>query len=329
MAVNLNEALLPVLQEISEIGGNFTSILISKGVLAEIERRADDGDETMETYRSEIRHSIDRIASPQDFAGFNAFFEIYHEALFYLIAANRSLSIARIKESSHKTPDFCTVGEIKEAFEVKTIDFSGGQWAYGDITKQGLKRQEEARSRASKKGFGSAVGVVSPHGDARNLLEAVRRVIRQIDGNVKKGQFAEAQTILVVNMARTAITLEADGLKPLYFDADIGEELSGPMWAIAARLAGDCFYYTDRDSVGVVTEILDVAGILRDNTFVRGLIFVDTIWHKLDPPNDEFPSDAFKLFGIWNGNYEPPVGVTPITLPESAFTQLCDALQVL
>lgn len=63
---------------------------------------------------------------PQNPGAANAFFESYHEALFYLLAAGRGIELAAIPEAERSTPDFVTVGTSEERFELKTIDLPVG-----------------------------------------------------------------------------------------------------------------------------------------------------------------------------------------------------------
>jgi hypothetical protein len=128
--------LLPVIQDINNYGGNFISAFLCRSVIEEIDKGANDGDMTLREKRDRIRDAIRRGQWPHDPSAFNAIFETYHEALFYLLARLRGVALRSIAEGKTPTPDFATVAEPEENFEVKTIDFSGGNLAYTPLSEE-------------------------------------------------------------------------------------------------------------------------------------------------------------------------------------------------
>lgn len=324
---SLWRTLLPVIQEINDYGGNFISIFLSRSIVDAIDERAALGDATLDDKRTQMRRIIQRGKWPYDPNAFNALFETYHEALFYLLADNRGVTLAGIAEKQSPTPDFETVSEPKECFEIKTIDFTGGQFAYDMLTEDALDGRITAQQAAKKRGIGTSTHVVSPHGDAKDTKEAIERVMRQIGGNVKQGQFAQHPTFLVTPMTRTALRRQSEELEPTRYDRVMGGTVSGHLWSIAAHQTGDSFFDATLDAPAHDMGALDRAGILRDFPFIRGIIFINTEWNQLgsaDIVDDTVLTKAYQMLGIWNDAYVPVARSASSDDPEvSTFSRIC------
>lgn len=319
--------LLPVIQEINNYGGNFISIFLSRSVVEEIDERGAQADATLDDKRTRMRRIIQRGKWPYDPNAFNALFEIYHEALFYLLADGRGVALTGIPEKQLPTPDFETVAQPKESFEIKTIDFAGGQFAYELLTEDALNGRIATEQEAKKRGIGTSTRVISPHGDAKDTKEAVERVMRQIGGNVKQGQFGQDPTFLVIPMERTALRRRSEELQPTRYDHVMGGTVSGHLWTIAAHKAGEPFLDATLDLPAHDMGALNRAGILRDFPFIRGIIFINTEWNELgsaDFVDRTVLAKAYQLLGIWNDAYAPIAGSAASNDPKtSAFSRIC------
>ena len=271
------DVVLPVLQEINTYGGNFTSGFICRAVIDEIQRGADHGDETLSRKAEGIRAILGRGRWPQDPQAFNAFFETYHEALFYILARQRGVQLEAVPETREATADFIVIRQPEERFELKTIDFTGGGHAYKPITEAALDQHIAAEQEAQQRGIGFGASVVRPHGPATNFREAVERVMRQVGGNVKAGQFGRCPTFLVLPMIRTAIHSREEELEPVRITPS-GLRGAGHLWTIAAHRPGDAFF----DPISRDALPLERAGILRDFPFVRGIVFLVSL--RRGPP---------------------------------------------
>lgn len=320
--------LLPVIQEINNYGGNFISIFLSRSVVEEIDERGARGDATLDDKRAKMRRIIERGKWPYDPNAFSALFETYHEALFYLLADGRGVTLTSIPEKNSPTPDFETVSQPKEFFEIKTIDFTGGQFAYKPLTEDALDGRITAQLAAKKRGVGFSTQTISPHGDAKDTREAIERVMRQIGGNVKHGQFEQQSTFLVIPMVRTALRRRSEELEPTRYDQVMGGTVSGHLWTIAAHKAGDSFFDATLDAPAHDMGALGSAGVLRDFPFIRGIIFINTEWNELDSADivdHTVLTRAYQLLGIWNDAYVPNDGSTVSNDPKSsAFSSICD-----
>lgn len=320
------DTVLPVIQEINTYGGNFTTGFICRAVIDEIDRLADGGDVAMLERRARLTKQLADGTWPDDFQAFNSFFETYHECVFYIIASRKWVSLTNIPETTaRKTPDFRTVTSPIEQFEVKTIDFSSGQYWYPPVTESGLASVITATEVARTRGVGIGVRTIRPHGDVTSNLEAIEKVMRQIGRNVQPGQFATAPTFLVLPMIRTNLRSGAIELCRHYFDPDLNIDVNGHLWTIAAHPFGDQFVDHEIGRIQTFKGILNRAGILQDFPFVRGIIFLHTEWSKLTDCDSShpFPDEAFGLYGVWNDAWASPHGRNG-SPPAGTFTQICD-----
>jgi len=320
------ENVLQALQEINSYGGNFFSFHISRAIIEQIDDGAASGDVSLARARERLLGILRRAKWPDDADAFNAFFEHYHEALFYLLARERGVRLEHIPESKAPTPDFETRPDATERFEVKTIDISGGKFAHKKILQQSLAGSLASHEAARATGIGFHELEVSPHGDAEDSKEAVEQVRQKLAQNVKEAQFDDKPTFLVAVMARTALRTGPDELKREYDDKQLGGRVSGHLWAIAANNLGQHFFDFDRDWQRHDFGPLNQEGVLKDFPFIRGILFLSTEWSELDSA-DRGHSDtlgrAYRLHGIWNSAYSGSAGVgNPY---KSEFAKLCDS----
>jgi hypothetical protein len=106
--------------------------------------------------------------------------------------------------------------------------------------------------------------------------------------------------------------------------------VNGHLWTIAAHKVGEHFWWPDpKGSMcadGNDNGPLEQNGVLRDYPFVRGLVFIGTIWSKRgsqDFFNPKILSEGYRLHGIWNDAFTP-LGESESTQITSFF-DLCDA----
>jgi hypothetical protein len=321
--------ILPVIQEINNYGGNFVSIFICRSVIDEIDRRSDGGDATLIEKRGRLLDAVRRGKWPQDPNAFSSVFETYHEALFYLLADTRGVALRSVPEVKTPTPDFVSIQQPTECFEIKTIDLSEGELAHTSIAHSSLDQRIAALEQAKRRGIGTGLQIVNPHGDATNTKEAVERVMRQIGGNVKSTQFSSSTTFLVVPLIRTAIRSDELELERRRSDPHLGGIVSGHLWTIAAQVAGESFMDATLDAPAHDLGALDRAGILRDFAFICGMIFLNTEWNLLGSADVSDPTvlgRAYRLFGVWNDRYQSSQGGAVTPSPQtSAFSRLCHA----
>jgi hypothetical protein len=168
---------------------------------------------------------------------------------------------------------------------------------------------------------------VAPHGDAANSKEAIARIMRQISANVRSAQFSSQPTVLVLPLIRTAARCDAPELEPQRDDPSLGGSVTGHLWTIAAHESGAHFLDATSDLSARDLGSIPAGGILRERSFVRGVLFVNTCWSEL-PGADKVDPDvlqkAYQIFGVWNAGFSgSDASQAPTPSPE--FTSLCKA----
>lgn len=318
------DVLLPVIQQINDYGGNFISGFVNRSVIEEVDQLAAGGDTACTAALTRICRHARNGRWPFDPPAFGAIFTTYHEVLFYLLAKRRGVALARIPETSTPTADYRTTAVPVLQFELKTLDFSGGEWAYKKIAEDTLEQTVVAADQAKTRGTGIGRVVICPHGPATNAMEAIARVMAQISSNIKNGQFAPEPTILVVPLIRTAIRCSAAELEPVRHDVHLGGDVSGHLWTIAAHPSNASFLDASEGNPAADLGPLARAGILRDHPVVRGIVFLGTRWSELPSADDVDPTvldRAYDLIGVWSSSTSRSCGATPI---HPAFALICD-----
>jgi hypothetical protein len=269
--MTLWDAYLPLVQSLNDYGGNFASIHVRRPALDAIDSGAQN-DSTLRYVQNTLHEKMQQWTGLQDHESFSEFFEAYYEGVFYLAALHRGVSLRNIPAGKNKgnTPDFETIHKPKVNFEVKTTDLSDPDRTYNKIMTEGLDAKLEAEAEAKRRGVGTAVRTIAPHGAATNFLEVVEQVMKK--PNIKAGQYSNAPTILVVSIARTAIHGRAENLRKWLPWPNLQQPASGQLFAVAAHEVDQPFFFpSDHWSMGNLGP-LKRAGILRDHGFIAGLI---------------------------------------------------------
>lgn len=323
----LYETFLPLVQSSNEYGGNFTAHFVSRTVLDAIDAGA-ASDTNLADFRSKLILKMNGWKGLQDHTTISALFETFYEAVFYLAARQRGVSLQAIPAGAAKgkTPDFQTQQSPVVGFEVKTINVADPNKTYDDSMADGLDANLEAQSQATQNGLGFVARFIKPHGDAKDRKEAVEQVMKKIDSNVKSGQYKAAPTFLVVSAVRTALHERAENLRKWLPWLGHSQAVSGQLFAVAAHNAGEPFYFFPEDSRKVANlGPLNRSGILRDHAFIAGIIFLVTEWSKIETSDPAL--GAYTLNGIWNSEWEANNSFSPeaAAAAKSTFLRLCDA----
>lgn len=331
----LNNTLLPILQSINEEGGNFVGFLISRPILDAIDAGAAI-DPDLAKIRTKVLEAIGGYRGKRDHRGFSQIFEAYSEGVVYLAAQARGVAFTAVDDGAKhgKTPDFRTHETPAVGFEVKTIDVFDPLRTYDGVMDRGFEMsyaateasQKDAAENPGRAGVGFASTTFAPHGDqVVDPHGAVIQTIRKIRGNVKAGQYAAHPTFLVVSLARLTVGTDAKNLRRAYQDLRFGVDATGHAYAIAANRIGEPFLSWSHRSPGI-TDLGDLAenGILIDDSFIAGMIFVQTEWRHLSKP--DAASTAFSFQGVWNVAWERD---SKFSDPEKqaakrVFAQLCE-----
>jgi hypothetical protein len=263
-------------------------IFISPAVLDAIDAGAAHGDPGLVYYRKELDKKLKAIKTKTHHQKFSQFFEQYSECLTYVLLVKRGLQLERINENPNKSPDFRTVASRPLFFEVKTLDFAAAPHAHDRHGKSSATRVIEKKSSP---GIRTEINAIRPHGNATTPFEAIREVIRRIERNYKKDQFAFGPTFLVLPMTRTAIAADACSLASWY--TQYRQKNTGHLWAIAANRVSEHFWEEGR----IIGQLPDT-GILRRRPEIAGIIFISTEWNLIKDTNAL--DTAFHLHGFWN-----------------------------
>lgn len=335
---SLYETYLPIVQDLNTYGGNITSFHIYKVLLDEIDAGAAASDATLEALRGKLADTMGAFKGLQDHQTFSSLFEALHEAVFYLVAKRIQAGIQSVPAGGKhgKTADFTTTAGPLIRFEVKTIDVAEPASTYNKSMEEGLDASLEASRQAHEEGgIGMVARAVAPHGRATDRREAIEQVMRKIDGNVKKDQYAACPTFLVVSTARTALHGDADNLKKRFRMSQTPTAVSGQLFAIAAHRVGEEFYFFaerecdwlsyDPNEDPISLGALNRNGILLDHPYIAGIIFLDTELNNLGSADPI--GTAYKLHGVWNLAWErqSPFGPAGTAAAKDLFQRVCIA----
>lgn len=331
---HLYEQILPQLQAINEEGGNMSSHLIQRQVLDEIDARKASTPSAAALVRK-LHEKLDAYRGKRHHAGFNAIFEAYTEALFFLAADCRGVPLRAIPDGSNRgqTPDFESIADPPIGLEVKTLNSANPVVAVDDVMNRGFEAAYEAEQRsreaASKSTTGVGIGfgetVWAPHGEGVSEFDAVVQTMSKIDSNVKAGQYEGRPTFLVVSLARLGVHGDALELRRWVDDAE--GRRNGHLYTIAAHPADTAFHGYHRDSFGEPSDLglLPRVGVLRDHPNIAGIIFIDLVGREAN--GDNYFSLGVRLHGVWNTYWEQNSTALDAEKAgaKSLFDQLCDA----
>ncbi|MDD4617113.1 MAG: hypothetical protein PHW76_08410 [Alphaproteobacteria bacterium] len=315
MTETLWDIYLPIIQQVNEYGGFLSSFQISKYILDIIEDRTAAGDAVCSSLKAKIYQAITQFKGLQDYRALSEFYEAYYEAVFYLVADQRGVFLREITAGANRgnTPDFESMASPKIGFEVKTINVADPTTTYSKAMWDGMNARIDAYEAARQRGIGTGASVVSPHGEARDLHEVIEQIMKKIDGNVKQGQYAAAPTFLVVAVGRTALHADDRNLKKQFVMYSGDAPINGQLWTVAAHHCDECFFFYSEKGI-ILHRPLNRNGILLDHDFIAGIIFLETIWHKINssdyreegyPPENIYPlQETYQLKGIYNFEWE-------------------------
>ena len=324
--VVLYDKILPKIQEAFTYGGGINVFQIRKEVIEAVDLGANGGNPSLVALRNELSSRADGWVNPEDFDQRSRFFETYCEAVFYLIATKRGISIEPIPRSQEKTPDFKTTCTPHVHFEVKTLDISVPIINYPSDMRVGLEANLKANEEAHQRGIGFATQEVSPHGSSKNWLAVVEQVLAKLDGNIKREQYTQAPTFLVADMSRTSIRVDRTEIvqEKLIsakdtFDAEAAH-VSGQLWTIANHASGSSFTWLDQDR-RIANGKLFRAGVLCDHPYIQGIIFTQNPWSGFEQYTDW--QDSYPLLGIWNENCSQKCSDDSRSKAKRVFDSIC------
>lgn len=324
--LGLYSEILKRIQDVNEYGGGASTFQIRRAVLDAIDDGARSGDKTLVGLGGDLRERAYAWRSVEDHEARSSFFDTYCEATFYLASSNR-IVIERIPRSSSSTPDFMTSGEYAIYFEVKTLDIANPNAVYAQQMAASLAGKIKASEEAQSCGLGTSAQVISPHGNAQTWPEVIEQTMRKLSGHIKKPQYTNGPTFLVVNLARLSVCVDTEQLSPTYvisgekaFDSN-PFEVTGQLWAIANHEMNDVFHWLGLDGQRESMPI-ERAGLLRDFPFIQGIIFTNEPWSDFDRATDW--KDSYWFLGVWNEECTLPCDEPVRAEAKKVLARLCD-----
>ena len=216
---------------------------------------------------------------------FNKVYEEYSEAMLYKMLKDKGISIKHIQENSHKTPDFNVRNNEndKESFdinlELKSLSFLDGNINYKNAQEEALnaKAEFEKRSKTQKVAFCEfSVCPMNKNGHAPTVTELIQYIINKIKQNIKKGQYEEKDTILVIDTKQIGYgaTWKNSSIA-IYDDPLYNSKCSGVLWNISFGKEGNLIYQPiEFEGKSNIAGTLLKDGILNEYPYISALIFI-------------------------------------------------------
>jgi hypothetical protein len=209
-------------------------------------------------------------------------YEEFNEAMVY-VDFSKKYATTRIPEAKTPTPDFRLTDNGEFPFdvyvEVKALSFLDGNLNYIEAQKSSLEANiaiEEQINDGKQIAFGETI--ISPF-LKRNKLPSTKDLIEiyidKITNNIKSGQFALGDTILLVDIKQLLVGSHWDesGIA-LYQESQMKSIVSGVLWHVAFGQTGDMIYKPiEFEGKPNIDSQLTKNGILVDNNFIKGLVF--------------------------------------------------------
>ncbi len=333
--LSLSDRILPQFQKINAEGGNMSAHLVHRPALDALEAEAISSPDAARLV-AKIVETLNAYTGVRDHLRFNAFFEAYSEAVIFLAAKARGVALHAVPDGANrgKTPDFETESTPVVGLEVKTLNPVNPIAAVDEAMDEGFVAGYEAeqRSREAAKtspngvGVGISEHVWAPHGKGSNEMDAVVQTMSKISSNVKQGQYAGKPAFLVVSLARLGV--QADAAELQRWVEEDGGQRNGLLYSIAAHPHDTKFIGFPREGWGDPVDhgILPRVGVLRDDPFIAGLIFVQLVGSEAN--SVDYLNYAVRFNGVWNSVWEKDSDFSDDEKAEArrVFETLCDAV---
>ena len=220
-------------------------------------------------------------------------FDEYNEGLTYLRLKEKFQRVDRVPEGDGKTPDFkidftADDNGIETDFtvyaELKSMSFADGNLNYRDAMEQGLQAQIDIEGQI-KNGNRVAFGIteIQPlHKDNKkyhpsSAKYAIEILIEKIEQNLKEGQFAFGDTVLIIDLKQ--ITLPSsyiEGGVPVFQEKQYGSLVSGVQWNVAFAKQGHLVYKPiEFEGKENIDGELERNGIFTGRDWIKAIIFLD------------------------------------------------------
>jgi hypothetical protein len=287
--MTLSDRFATVLAETAHIASNSYLALLHEAV--KTVDRASPSDRVTARYVEKLLDIVNRSNFALDGNHTNEFAQILGEAHFFLLCAERKVPLRRVRETRNKTPDFLhSANEIDVYFEVKTLSVvDGGRGINSDLERSlDAKIQIEKQLVAGKR-IAVAVSEIQPYGDKPYhqgpISTVIDVLIEKTRQNIKRGQFSNPNTFLVVNLCMIPpFRTDNRVLRPAYSDDHMfSKAVTGNLWMMAFAQPGMLVHGCPRvEGKPCVEGVINKTGILADPgcNDISGLLFMVHPWGR-------------------------------------------------
>ena len=278
---NLYTKFLHAVSEAGEVGGN--------PLLARLGKVIKDIDQVDDNFvRNSKAESSKLLGCPNmglDELHTRKFIQMLGETHFYVLCIEHGLNLGRVPEGKDETPDFKSLSDPANYFEVKTPCLKGGEKAIAALMEQSYRGHLDIQDQLdSGRSIGFSEQEIRPYGGVEHeqqvshMIKALQDKLRQ---NLHDGQFARVPTYLVCSLLMlTTCGTTAEILRPAYCSRgryDYFQPITGELWMVAFSECGMLIQsepeFEGKPSIeGKINRV----GILADAEFnyVAGIIFV-------------------------------------------------------
>lgn len=252
------------------------------------------------------------------------FIQAVGEAQFWALARAKGVPLERIPEQAYPTPDFRLANGEAQApcFEVKTLSVAEGVNNLRRMDESSYEAQLDLSEQISQgERVATTIHEAAPHGaitDGRYQTAISRNLIDKATNNVKRGQYQEAPTCLVLNLLLIDAHFNgSSSLRPVapgYPEA--WNVRSGAFWNLAFGRPDDrVFGIPEFEGKPSVEGILERQGVLEAYPEIRALLLIVHSWNgapkiyglKRESEVDDWNEDLrpvakafFALVDAWN-----------------------------
>ena len=251
-------------------------------ILTAIEQGSGDRDDFLRSIEKEMLRHFCAVKQPEDREPIAQAYAAYAEASAYLSFKNKGIDLVRTPgtgQHAAKRPDFLykhQSGDI--CFEVKCLDFEGGDARHKSIAYEALEVAADLDARARTRGVHSGEQVLSSFEPGATPADRIETLVKKLSGNIKQGQLRYRPCILVVHLGRTMMNDHSPScLLPVYYNdgPPCVSCVSGELWHVALGRCGDMIYrLPDFEGAGNLDRPLQERGILLQYPELLGISFV-------------------------------------------------------
>ena len=228
-------------------------------------------------------------------------YDEYSEAMTYLKLKSKFDKVTKIHETKSKTPDFKIEftsnhnDQSKDCVvfaELKSLSFSAGNINYKNTMDQASESQI-AIEKQIKSGKNICFGVTSVQPfnknnnnyDHTSIKDVIQIIIEKIDQNIKKDQFSQGNTILIIDLKQLQLPFSfIEGGVPVFQEKQYNSIVSGIQWNVSFGKAGHLIYKPiEFEGEENIEGELERDGILLKRDWIKAIVFLVYSFSEEEP----------------------------------------------